>query len=164
MLHLSRSCGCGLVVKSRLCRRSVPGSKPDSTEDSPSMWICFPLNQTLWVKRPPAGVFQNLRTSRRDTLIGLLSNELSAANEVFTMPLLLLQCFMHRMTGEPVLLSPQNGSRMDNTFPKMLSSWTNWTRTIRPYLLSSNRIESLEWRPPTTMGHIIVSGDALNES
>ncbi|GBO07964.1 hypothetical protein AVEN_61328-1 [Araneus ventricosus] len=67
MLHLSRSCGCGLVVKSRLCRRSVPGSKPDSTEDSPSMWICFPLNQTLWVKRPPAGVFLMMLSMRGES-------------------------------------------------------------------------------------------------
>ncbi|GBN15628.1 hypothetical protein AVEN_51242-1 [Araneus ventricosus] len=38
----------GLVVKSRLWGRRVPGSKLDSTEDPPCIWACCTLNLTLW--------------------------------------------------------------------------------------------------------------------
>ncbi|GBN49238.1 hypothetical protein AVEN_216372-1 [Araneus ventricosus] len=47
--------GGGLVVRSRLWGRRVPGSKPDSTEDSPCMG---PVHAESYVvaKRPPVGV------------------------------------------------------------------------------------------------------------
>ncbi|GBM36974.1 hypothetical protein AVEN_161709-1, partial [Araneus ventricosus] len=34
-------------------------SKPDSSEDPPSMWARCMLNHTCRVKRPPAGVVRN---------------------------------------------------------------------------------------------------------
>ncbi|GBN26881.1 hypothetical protein AVEN_62795-1 [Araneus ventricosus] len=44
----------GLVVRSRIRGRRVPGSKPDSTEGPLCVWACFVLNNTPWVKRLPA--------------------------------------------------------------------------------------------------------------
>ncbi|GBM63395.1 hypothetical protein AVEN_82250-1 [Araneus ventricosus] len=38
----------------------VPGSNPDSTEDPRCMWAWCTLNLSSWVKRPPAGVEQEL--------------------------------------------------------------------------------------------------------
>ncbi|GBM83949.1 hypothetical protein AVEN_100086-1, partial [Araneus ventricosus] len=53
--HSSKSLGRGgLVVRSRSPR--VPGSKPDSTEDTPCMWARYTLNYMLEIKRPHAGV------------------------------------------------------------------------------------------------------------
>ncbi|GBO40159.1 hypothetical protein AVEN_157304-1 [Araneus ventricosus] len=52
--------GC-LGVMPRLRNRRVPGSKPNSTEDSPYMWAWFMLNLTSGVKRPPAGVVWKFR-------------------------------------------------------------------------------------------------------
>ncbi|GBN80453.1 hypothetical protein AVEN_139743-1 [Araneus ventricosus] len=49
-----------LVLRSWLRGRNVPGSKPDSTEDSPSMWARCTLNHTLWIKRPPSDVVRKL--------------------------------------------------------------------------------------------------------
>ncbi|GBM65210.1 hypothetical protein AVEN_82384-1 [Araneus ventricosus] len=46
------------MARSRLRRRIVPGSKPDSTEDLLCMWTCYALNHTYWFKRPPVGVVQ----------------------------------------------------------------------------------------------------------
>ncbi|GBL85858.1 hypothetical protein AVEN_63187-1 [Araneus ventricosus] len=46
----------GLVVNCLLWGRRFSGSKPDSVEDPPCMWVWYTLNQTSWVKRPPDGV------------------------------------------------------------------------------------------------------------
>ncbi|GBN32062.1 hypothetical protein AVEN_97333-1 [Araneus ventricosus] len=46
----------GLVVRSRLRDRRGPGSKPESAEDPPGVWVWFATNLTLRVKCPPAGI------------------------------------------------------------------------------------------------------------
>ncbi|GBN92141.1 hypothetical protein AVEN_44359-1 [Araneus ventricosus] len=43
------------MVKSRLWRLRVPGSKPDSTDDPPYFWAQYTLN-VIWVKRPHVSV------------------------------------------------------------------------------------------------------------
>ncbi|GBL96729.1 hypothetical protein AVEN_17989-1, partial [Araneus ventricosus] len=48
----------GLMVKPRLQGRSFPGSKPDSTEEQPSMWADACLMS--WAKSSPANVVQKL--------------------------------------------------------------------------------------------------------
>ncbi|GBN37824.1 hypothetical protein AVEN_228009-1 [Araneus ventricosus] len=40
--------------KLRLSNRRTPGSKPESTEDPPSMWACCAPYDAVWVKRLPA--------------------------------------------------------------------------------------------------------------
>ncbi|GBL89857.1 hypothetical protein AVEN_179626-1 [Araneus ventricosus] len=46
----------GLVIKSSLRRRWVPGSEPDLTEDRSRFRAWLTLKPTAWVKRPPSGV------------------------------------------------------------------------------------------------------------
>ncbi|GBM30294.1 hypothetical protein AVEN_52698-1 [Araneus ventricosus] len=48
-------CHGGLVVKSCLQNRRLPGSNPDSIEDAPCTWAWCTLNLTMRVKRPPPG-------------------------------------------------------------------------------------------------------------
>ncbi|GBN37822.1 hypothetical protein AVEN_228008-1 [Araneus ventricosus] len=50
----------GLLVRSRFRGRKVPGSTPDSTENSLRIWCCCTLNLTWWIKSPPVCVEQNL--------------------------------------------------------------------------------------------------------
>ncbi|GBO08150.1 hypothetical protein AVEN_18877-1 [Araneus ventricosus] len=45
----------GLVVRSRVWGRRVPGSRPDSTED-PRVWCLLHDKSYVVAKRPPVGV------------------------------------------------------------------------------------------------------------
>ncbi|GBO22274.1 hypothetical protein AVEN_82230-1, partial [Araneus ventricosus] len=60
IVHIEIRGRSGLVVRPRA--RRVQGSKPDSTEDPPSLGACYMLNNTWWwgEKHPPTGVLRKI--------------------------------------------------------------------------------------------------------
>ncbi|GBO27472.1 hypothetical protein AVEN_256380-1, partial [Araneus ventricosus] len=75
----------GLVARTRLPGRTTPGSKPGSSEDTPSMWACCTLNQTpnalllAWCRCLESELPVQMSSDRSSKLRSLSQNILRAA-------------------------------------------------------------------------------------